>query len=357
LIRFGYVASRSIGHLALCIDNYLSNKNKRGFNEIAIFLVDKSCSNSFLYSLWKKNKKIIFTEFLSCPYIFLKYYFSNSSLLISWHNELYPVFSIATLSPSNITMGDLKSQKILKRNKVNPPYICLHNRDSAYYEKNNIDDNYHNFRDFDFDDFELGIERITASGVSAVRIGKEIKKEYKSSNSHFISMTESKSSDFLDIVLVEKSLFLVSCKSGLAHTSSIFRKRQLLINYIPFMLNELSVWAANSIILPKKIYKIDENRYLRIAEMACLPYDIHYKGDFFVDNGLRVENNSQEEIADAMMEMLMRVTDRWKDSTIQNQLQNRFFASVCSIEYSDEIFNKLRIAISSTFLERNPFLI
>ena len=86
-------------------------------------------------------------------------------------------------------------------------------------------------------------------------------------------------------------------------------------------------------------------------------YDIHYQGDYFGDMGLRLENNSQEEIADAMMEMRARVTGKWHDSDLQLQLQNKFWTSVNNIKYSNIIRNQLRINISSTFLERNSSLI
>ncbi|TSA58511.1 MAG: TIGR04372 family glycosyltransferase, partial [Methylophilaceae bacterium] len=145
--------------------------------------------------------------------------------------------------------------------------------------------------------------------------------------------------------------------TGFSNVSRILRKPQLLVNYIPFIISELSAWAAGSLILPKKLYKLNEGRYLGYSEMSSLPYDIHYKGDFFADNGLRIENNSQEEIANAVLEMRARLAGTWRDSEIQQQLQDQFWDSVSGERYANVIRSELKLKISSTFLESNPELL
>ena len=55
--------------------------------------------------------------------------------------------------------------------------------------------------------------------------------------------------------------------------------------------------------------------------------------------------------------MQIRTIDQWEDSLNQHQLQNKFWASINDIKYSKEIRKQLNINISSTFLERNSFLI
>ena len=91
--------------------------------------------------------------------------------------------------------------------------------------------------------------------------------------------------------------------------------------------------------------------------MAALPYDIHYQGDFFGDRGITVVNNSEVEIADAILEMEAQVTGCWTDSEDQQNLQSVFWASMGDSENVDIIRNRLKIKISSKFLERNRELI
>jgi len=359
-IRFGELYTSRIGHLCYNMDNYLTDRRRRESNEIGVFKTEKHISNTAIYSLWSNKKKVLFTNFADFPHWFLTTFMPDSDLLISFSKELHPEFSIASSTQSNININEfdkLECEELFQKYKITSPYICLHNRDSAYLDHYGSDSNYHDFRDFDFHDFELGIKRITGSGIMAVRLGEKIKTEYKTNNQKFVSITGSKRSDFADIALIAECLFFVGCKNGFSHVSRIFRKPELLINYIPFMIHELSSWATDSVILPKKLYKISDKRYLRFAEMSVLSYDIHYKGDFFGDVGIRVENNSQEEIAEAIMEMRMRITGKWKDSEKQHQLQDEFWDSVSDIKYSSEVRNQLGIKISSTFLEKNQFLI
>jgi putative glycosyltransferase (TIGR04372 family) len=359
-IRFGHIYTSRIGHLCYNVDNYLADRRRRESNEIGVFKTDKHISNTAIYSSWCNKKKIFFTNFAGYPLWFLTTFIPSSDLLISWRNELHPEFTFASSTQSNIDINefdDLACEELFQKNKVTSPYICLHNRDSAYLEHFGSDGNSHDFRDFDFHDFELGIKRITESGIMVVRLGERVKEEYRTNNQKVLSITGSKRSDFADVALIAKSLFFVGCNTGFSNVSRIFRKPELLINYIPFRVHELSAWANDSLVLPKKLYLIEEKRYLRFAEMAVLPYDIHYKGDFFGDLGISVENNSQEEIAEAIMEMWMRITGKWKDSEKQYQLQNEFWDSVSAVKYSSEVRNQIGIKISSTFLKNNQFMI
>jgi putative glycosyltransferase (TIGR04372 family) len=359
-IRFGHIYTSRIGHLCYNMDNYLSDRQSRDSNELGVFKRDNTISNTTIYAYWGKKKNIFLTNFADFPLWFLETFIPSSDLLISFHSELHPEFSVTSSTQPNINIleiDELEREELFQKNKITSPYICLHNRDSAYLDHYGSDGNHHDFRDFDFSDFELGIERITESGIMAVRLGEKIKAEYRTNNQKFVSITESKRSDFADVALIAKCLFFVGCNNGFSMVSKVFRKPELLINYIPFTIPELSAWPCDSLVLPKKLYKISEERYLRFAEMAVLPYDIHHKGDFFGNMGIRVENNSQEEIADAIMEMWMRITGKWKDSESQHQLQDEFWSSVSDVNYSSEVHNRLGTKISSTFLEKNHYLI
>ena len=359
-VRFGRLYTSRIGHLCYNMDNYLSDRRGRQSKEFAIFKRDNHVSNQAIYSLWKSDKKILFTKIADPPLWFLETFLSSSVMLISWHNELSPVYSIASLTPSNINHEDIDEQeynKIIKDNNITEPFICMHNRDSAYINYYGSDGNAHDFRDFDFHDYEIGINRITELGVTAIRMGEIIKTHYVTFNRRFMSITGARRSDFSDMALISKCLFFVGCSTGFSMVSRLFRKPELLINYVPFQIHELSIWPKKTIIVPKKLYKISECRYLRFSEMAELPYDIHYKGDFFQDMGLQVENNTPEEIADAILEMWKRTTGVWNDSEVQHHFQEKFWNSIKHINYSNDLRNKSGIEISSMFLEKNNFLI
>ena len=355
-IRFGRLYTSRIGHLCYNMDNYLSSRRGRESNEWGVFGIDNRVSNKAIYSLWRQQERILFTNLAGPPLHFLNNLFPNSRLLISWQNELHPEVSLTSATRSNILLSqsdEIRGDQLLKDLGITRPFLCLHNRDSAYLEHYGSDGNSHDYRDFDFDDFELGIQKITEIDLMVVRLGEKIKTESRVDNPKFFSITGSKRSDFLDLYLIAKSQFFVGGNTGFSHVSRLFRKPQLIVNYIPLRFQDLSAWGTESLVVPKKLYKISDRRYLRLSEVFTLPYDIHYKGDFFSDLGLRIDNNSQEEIANAIVEMQSRVAGTWHDSEFHKQLQNQFWDSVARERYSKVIRDELKIKISSTFLERN----
>ncbi|MCX6733048.1 MAG: TIGR04372 family glycosyltransferase [Candidatus Roizmanbacteria bacterium] len=360
MIRFGHLYTSRIGHLCYNMDNYLAARRERGSKEWGVFKTDGRISNKAIYFLWKQQERIFFTGFAGFPIWFLQTLMPGSRLLISWRNEMHPDVSCISATPTNVCLSnsdEIKGSKLMHAHGITSPFICLHNRDSAYLDHYGSDGNVHDYRDFDFSDFEPAIQKITASGTMAVRLGEMTKSEYRIENPKFVSITGPKRSDFSDVYLIEKCQFFVGGATGFSSVSSLFRKPQLLVNYTPFRLHELSAWAADSLVVPKKLYKTSESRYLHFSEMAALSYDIHYKGDFFGDLGLRVVDNSPEEIADAIVEMQARITGKWFDSVVQQQLQDSFWDSVSGVSHADTIRHHLRITLSSTFLERNQSLI
>ncbi len=357
-IRFGHLYTSRIGHLCYNMDNYISDRKRRNSSEIGVFVTDKRIANNAVFLLWQEQKNIYFTKYAQFPLSFLKKYIPDSTLLISWTKEMHPGVSTVSASPMNIFCDKLqKSHEDIEGFKSDRTFICMHNRDSGYLGHYGGDGNNHDFRDFDFDDFAIAIDKVGRQNIYSVRLGEIIEKISEVTNSFFIEMTGNKRSDYIDVLLIYKCLFFVGCNTGFSVISRVFRKPELLINYIPFKISELSAWAANSLVIPKKLYNLKEKKYLTFSEMNALKYDIHYKGDFFSDNGIRVDNNSPEEIADAVLEMKSRVEGTWVDSGNQQKLQFEFWNSLTDSFEENIIRHDLHIVISSTFLERNPHLI
>ena len=360
-IRFGHLYTSRIGHLCVNMDNYIYARRERGGSrELGVFRTDKRISNTAIFTMWSKHKGILFSNFAEFPLYFLEKYIPNSTMQISFNLEMGPIFSLASISPKNLKISvtdEQKIDKLLQEQNINSPYICLHNRDSAYLNFYGSDGNFHDYRDFDFDDFKLGINQLADSGLMSVRVGEKVKHESRIVNEKFISITGSDRSDFSDVALITKCLFFVGSNTGFSNISRVLRKPELLINYTPLEIGRLSIYSCDSLILPKKIYKLDEQRYLSFSEIMSLSYNIHYQGDFFSDMGLLLENNSQTEISEAIMEMWARVAGNWQDSEAQSQLQNQFWKSVDNVKYSNLVHHQLNINICSTFLERNSFMI
>lgn len=327
---------------------------------MAILTRDQHIANETVYAFWKRNQGVRFTQLARPALAALTRFFPQSPSLISFQREMHPLISAHSASPPLVSYSDDErraGERVLQALGVGRPFICVHNRDSAYLSQLGGDPNVHDFRDFEFEDLVDGARLILDRGYSVVRIGKVVKDGARVEHERFVSATGSSRSDFADIYLISECEFFVGGTTGISHVSRLFRKAQLLVNYIPFRLPELSTWAARSLVIPKKLYSAEKRRMLRLTEMAALPYDIHYKGDFFSDHGLSVIDNSSVEIAEAIVEMEARVNGSWADTAGQRQLQDDVWKSMADRAAVDVVRGRLGITLGSMFLERNSDLI
>lgn len=359
-IRFGHIYTSRIGHLCSNIDNYIYRKLEKNLQEIAIFMPDSSVCNREIASMWQRHKNIYISSIAKYPLLFLKLCNPSSSMIISFQKELGPKFTLTSTGISNILIGAsdlIKYNNMLEDLNLTKPFVCFHNRDSAYMSRHGLDmldKNYHDYRDFEFDDYKSAINQLHKDGIHSVRLGETIKKASEIEKHELLSLT---GSNKYDLGIIYNCLFFVGTNSGFSNVSRILRKPQLLVNYIPFELDRLSIYAWGSIILPKKLWSKSKNRYLTFSEMNLLPYSIHYQGDFYQDMGLEVIDNTEQEISESVKEMQKRIKGDWYDSTLQSDLQMAFWESMKNIPFANETKNSLNILISSTFLEKNAFMI
>ncbi|EAT59784.1 TIGR04372 family glycosyltransferase [Chlorobium ferrooxidans] len=362
-IRFGSLFTSRIGHLAFNMDNYLASRRARNSREWGVFKTDRHISNLTIFEHWRRQEHLLISNVAALPFFFLEKFFPDSPMLISYKKELsYETAydSLCSTSPSFFRFTAVEEQqgkKLLSDFGINGPFVCFHNRDSAYLSFFGDDGNLHDFRDFEFDDYRLAIESIVRLNIYALRLGEIVAKKSALDLPLFQELTGSKRRDFFEIYLMSKCLFFVGGNTGFSNVARIMRKPQLIVNFLPFRIRELTIYSENSLFIPKKLYKVKEGRYLRYREMNALPYDIHYKGDFFADHGIRIENNTPEEIEDAVLEMHSRTEGSWVDSEAQQQLQNQFWNSLGDEPGLNLLHRALKSTISSTFLERNRSLL
>ena len=357
-IRYGKIASSRLGHLCFSIDNYLStNINK---NEIAIFCTDKKTSNIEIMKIWKKQKKIFFFKFAEYPLYFTKFFKIKSDIIIDW-DEHNPIPTNLNLTNINFNVDKEFFQKgdILKdKFKIDPhkEIICLVNRDDLYVKKFTNDKNFHDFKDFEFNDYDIAIKNLISKNKTVVRVGNCVKDDFKFLDKNFYSFTNQNSNDFSDLYFLSQSKFCVHGLNGIHAIPSMFRKKTCFVNYVPFFLDQLSTATIGSMFIIKKLYSKDEDRFLKFSEIEKLNYDIHYDGNFFKDNNIEVINNTPEEINDAILEF-----DEMLDNKIlevsKNSLQEKFWNTFRYHNSYDLIVNKLNIRISNKFLEKNEKLI
>lgn len=363
-IRFTRLYSSRIGHITYNVDNYIYHKKKNNNLELTIFICEKIISNKDIYSRWNKVDNILLTNhFLMKNLIgFLEKFISESKFIIPF-NKLHYDFSLTSCSKPNLWIdnkNNIKIEKYFSSLGVKKPYICLHNRDSSYLNKKPgvRDNNYSDFRNFKFSSFSKSIKLIENKNIQSIRVGEIVEDESFHYSDSFISATGKDLSNKHIIDLINNSEFLVSAASGIAQVSRVIRKPQLLINFTPFMINEsFHAHSAKSILVPKKIQDLNSNRLLSLKEISDLPYDIHNMRHFFEDRNLIIIDNTEDEILDAIKEMILHVRDLWVDDEQQSELQSKFWKSFENFEHYNELRYKLQSKISSSFLKNNPSLV
>ena len=360
-IRFGFIYSSRIGHLGFNIDNYLTltKNNKR---QITIMGYQKNISNIFLFNIWKKNKKLFFSNKFLFVYNQLSIIDKKHKFILDYDKELHPKFSTTILSERNIGKIEDKDDRyknFLKKYNINGPYICIHNRDEEYMKYKKLDDyNIHTSRNFSFDDYSKAINYLISKNYYVVRIGKYKENHFKIIDKRFVEISDDESDGLLELLLIKNCFFFIGCNTGISIIPRLFRKSMLLINCIPLDVTTLSAFLYNSIFIPKKIKDLKSNKLLSFRDMFVLNYDIHHKGDFFEKNNLKVINNSSDEILDAVIEM-----ENLKKQNLNNiseeskKLQKIFWKSLSKITYVDKIKDILKIKISNNFLIKNKELI
>lgn len=359
-IRFGHLYTSRLGHLGFNMDNYLCLCKKNNSNEIGVFITDSRIANLQIIKMWKRNNNIKFLNCFTLVVRSLQRFFPESPALIQWHRELNLIPNSFSTFPPNLHFTDDEERKaanLLKKFGINKPFVCFHNRDSQYLEKYGKDGNYHDFRDSRIIDYVQAINFILCAGYHAIRMGESVKEPLNLNDKNYINYAELHRDEFMDVYLMARAFFTVSTATGFSIIPRLFRKPQLIVNYIPFRVNNLTDFSAGSIIIFKKLYSYKKNRYLKFSEIEGLGQDIHYQGNFYEDNNIKVEDNTPEEICEAVKEMESRLSGNWSAVPEDEDLQNQFWNSLVDKESVQILSKGLRTRIGAHFLKNNSCLI
>lgn len=355
-IKIGRIYTSRVGHIAKNLENYIhETRNEKGL--ITFFGTDKKIANNFLLKLFKR-KNIFFGRFFFFVYMQIKDRKDYFDLLVS-ENKLNPNFSLVAKEKLNIKIPkkvDDFGSKFLNDNKIMKNFVVFHNRDASY----NIGDdkNFHEYRNFDFKDYYKTIEYCNNQNISTVRIGNDIQiKDNLKNKNHFL-LDNNKISEELSIYMLANCKFMISCNCGFLDIGRSFRKPSLMINTVPFDIQDFDTRGYGSIIMPKKIYNKNKKKMLTLKDISDLVIDIHYKGNFFSENNLEWIDNSQDEILMSFKEMIKKIDN---DSEFLNEedkeIRDRLFDIFKENKFYKIMLNELNINISYSFLKQNRSLL
>jgi len=208
----------------------------------------------------------------------------------------------------------------------NTPFVCFHCRDAAYLNTVFPETNwgYHDFRDSRIDNYVPAMEKLVEQGYYAVRMGHIVREELRTENDRIIDYASNGNrSEFMDIYLGAKCRFFLCSDTGISIIPEMFRIPTVYVNWVPIA--RISPWVINGLFIPKKLYRKDEDRYLTFKEIIHSELGHCGDGEVTRKHGIRLEENSPEEIETVVLEMENRLCGTWQPHPDDEDLQHRFW--------------------------------
>jgi putative glycosyltransferase (TIGR04372 family) len=213
-------------------------------------------------------------------------------------------------------------------NKMGVPadawYVCVHVRESGFWGQW---DRYHaSIRNADIDTYRVAMEEIVSRGGWVIRMGDDSMRPIAPMRQVVDYAHSEFKSERMDVFLCATARLFVGVNSGPSLLPPTFGGRCLLTNFVP-----LSVpfpYGADRM-LPKRYRSRIDGHLLDLDEMFTTGA-AHFYSESHLPDWLEVVDNSAEEIAEGVMEMLDGPDDRLPAEEVQefDALRRRYDAIV-----------------------------
>jgi len=239
---------------------------------------------------------------------------------------------------------------------VGTPFVCLIARDSAFLDDHSPRDwSYHNYRDSDIQNYVLAAEDIANRGYFVVRMGAKVLDAIKSDHPRVIDYASNgMRSDFMDIYIGANCEFCISGASGFVGVPTIFRRPIALSNMTP--LGWLWTWGEQFVCIGKHYYSVPDDRELTLREIFERDLGFFYRTSDYESTGLRLIENTPEEIRDIVIELIERVNGTWRPQEDDEALQRKFweiYPTDSKTEEGYQLHGEIRSHFGAGFLRNN----
>tara|TARA_B110000008_G_C16968904_1_gene563129 strand:- start:1737 stop:3071 length:1335 start_codon:yes stop_codon:yes gene_type:complete len=279
----------------------------------------------------------------------------DSTVYKNYNKHLNSLLSVSkpnlSFTPKEIQLGERYLNEIGIPSEVS--FICFHNRDSAFLDtvQSSFDWSYHDYRNSSLEKYLGAAEEMIGRGHYSVRIGSITKEKIHNTNRRLIDYANiEKKSDFLDIYLSSKCRFILCSDTGMSFPAEVFKRPLVYVNWTHIL--RLPVYALNGLIIFKKFFFKNENRFMSFSEMTSLNFFVVDTAKYFSDKGIEIIENSSQEICDVTLEMDKRLNGTWVPSPEDDYLQQCFWNL-----FGKDKLKSLNLRIGAMFLRQNKNLL
>ena len=231
-------------------------------------------------------------------------------------------------------------------------FVCLHVRGSGWREDGSSSEN---FRNCDIETSFSAIKTIVEAGGWVVRIGDPISMTPLPPMENVIDYAHSDvKSDWMDIFCCAQCRFIIGTASGMWPVSSAFGVPLIMTNMLPT--NLAFDFSSKDIFIPRLCWSIKENRYLAFRELLSFPVAVATSQFSYDRLGLKIEENTEEDINVAVTEMMKRLDKTLEYSNEDEIRQERFRSQTTSSFYGEKAIS-VNARIGKDFLCKNKHLL
>jgi putative glycosyltransferase (TIGR04372 family) len=339
LIRLSALESFHLGHFAGDTELSLCERdagiNRPGQRHVDLFYIPEPICNQQLATMWRRVLRV-WPEWILSPIRHVDRMMPGDAIPESGdavqgdrdvHNLLDRVPPHLIFTPEEEARGEAGLRAMgISRGK---PFVCLNVRDNAYNAYWDLADassyvNDHSYRDSDIQNYVLAAETLADRGYVVIRMGAIVREAIKTRHPGVIDYAANgMRSDFMDIYLGAKCEFCVSVGSGFDAVPMIFRRPIACVNFVP--LGRLDTFSTNILSITKHYHLEADNRELTLAEIFARGVGFFYLTSEYQASGIRLIENTPEEIRDLVVEMAERLEGTWQPHEVDEALQGRFW--------------------------------
>ena len=334
------IKSDRVGHLIAETHSIVRDPDLDPIGKKIIFFLKKGkVANRAYLDLFKSKYKHGFVEvppllfkILSFP----KFVSVNVEHYCTLDNAANRSYEINAKIPGGFSKSDLPAdskaelQRFLSNSGIpdTKKLVLLHLRTATFAPE---EEGEHGGRTVAPEEYRKGIEYLCDAGFSVVRIGDPDQVLPVDHAAYFDYASSDYRSESLDLTLAANCHFMVACSSGPVLFAAIFNRPVLGVNMsLPFL---FSPTGRNCEIgIQKLMVRGGTGRILPLSEIYANGYHMIRTSAQLRENDLRLLNNSEDELLEAIQEMIAGLedgfvdNDEYRDATMLIEQNNKGIA-------------------------------